>query len=247
VIREPIRITEAGILRAQFCDSAGDSIDATNIEVNLYAPGLDPDIDFPTVSGLAPVFLGNGVYQLNFTAIPPGGTWIDQWNGDILGTPTTNNFTFEVIDSGNVYNYPVFGVCNNNLLEITLASGIASLDGVNLDEEYEFFFTTEYDPLYADERKLRLEAGGLLTGVPSHTLCTALLEASIEADCITFVTTHINDKLYQHARREYVACKAAMIVASNVLAGGGILKSKKLGDFAVEYDPLPRSGYCNTE
>lgn len=234
--RQPIRVTTAGVLRAQFNDSAGNPIQASGVEVLLYEPGLTPGPDLPTVSGLIPDYLGNGIYQLEYTTQFPGGTWIDHWRGLVLGTLTTVNFSHSVLDSGMIVDYPTLGPCENNLIEVTLSSGIQSLAGVPLEEEHSFFFTTAYNPLYADSRKARLEAGGLLQGVSDYTLCNALLEASIEADCITFMKPAINAKLYNHARREYTACKAALSVAMNVAAAGGTLKNKRLADFSVEYD-----------
>lgn len=234
--REPIRLQAAGLLRAQFSDTAGNPIQASGVEVSLYEPGLCPGPDLPTVSGLVPDYLGEGIYQLQITGQGPGGTWTDYWSGMILGSVTTVSLSYEILASGSIQNYPTLGPCENNLIEVTLSSGIRSLGGTPLAEEHSFFFTTEYNPLYADARKARLEAGGLLTTVSDYTLCSALLEASIEADCITFVKPPINSKLYEHARREYTACKAALSVAMNAIAGGGALKSKRLADFAVEYD-----------
>lgn len=234
--REPIRTLEAGVLRAQFKDSAGNPIEASGVEVLLFEPGLCPGPDLPTISGLIPSYLGNGTYQLQFTAQGPGGGWIDHWRGYVLGSLTTVNFSFEVLDSGMIHDYPTLGPCENNLIEVTLSSGIRSLAGAPLEEEHSFFFTTTYTPLYADGRKARLASGGLLASVPDYTLYSALLEASIEADAITFVYPPLNEKLFIHARREYVACKAAMETAMNVIAAGGTLKSKRLADFAVEYD-----------
>lgn len=233
--RDCIRITEAGILRAQFCDNKGQPYQASGVEVMLFEPGNVPGPDSPTLSGLTPTYLGNGTFQLSFTAVPPGGTWIDYWQGYVLGSLTTASLTFDVIASGVVVDYPTLGPCKNNLVEVTLASGIRSLDQVPLGEEEQIFFTTEYSPLYADDRKVRMEAGGILGSVPDFTLCMALLEASIEADILTFATPS-NIPLYEHARREYVSCKAAQMVASNILANGGLLKNKKLADFEVEYD-----------
>jgi len=236
-IREPVRATSTARLRAQFLDSAGETINVPDPTVDLYAPDLVPGVDPPTTAGLIPTSLGNGVYEVEFTAATPAGLWHDRWTGTILGSSTSTDFSFQAIASGTVQIYPIFGACDNNLIEITLTSGIKSLDGVNMADKYTFLFSTQLTPFYADLKKTRLSAGGLLSGVDDYTLGLSILESSIEADCITFVADHINSKLYQHAKREYVACKAAMIVSMNVFAGGGILKSKRLGDFQVEYDP----------
>jgi hypothetical protein len=158
---------------------------------------------------------------------------------------TTASFSYEVIEGGQITQYPVLGPAQNNLIEVTLASGVMGLDGSYLDEETTFFFTTQYSPLYADGKKARLMSGGILNNVPDYTLYTALLEASIEADIITFAKT-FNRPLYDHARREYTACRASLTVAQNILADGGILKYKRLGDFAVQYDSTAMMDLINS-
>lgn len=224
-----------GILRAKFTDSKNEPIQATNVKVNLYSPGTYASENAPTVSGLTPQYLGEGVFQVEITAQGPGGLWIDEWNGEVLDISTTANLSFEVLEGGLIRDYPTLGPTKNNLIEVTIASGIQALDGSFMPDKYSFFFTTEYAPLYADGRKARLMAGGILGDVPDYTLYNALLEASIEADALTFSKT-INNKLYVHARREYVACKASMMVAQNLLASGGVLKAKRLADFSVDYN-----------
>lgn len=234
-MRDPVRVGDTIKLRACFTDSAGEPLQATSVTVNLFEPDLDPDVDTPTVSGLVPTYLGEGVFELETTALAPGGTWVDQWTGDILGTTTTVNLTFGVMDSGAIYEYPRFGLYKNNLVEITLDSSIASTSGTTLGSDFVSRFTTEYSPLWSSVRKVRLEAGGLIGNIADDTINLAILEASLEADVISFAGSK-NAKLYQHARREYVTCRAGQILASNILASGGILKSKLLSDFRVDYD-----------
>ena len=234
--RNPIRVTAAGILRAKFTDSAGDPIQATSLEVSLFEPGLNPNTDIPTASGLTPSYLGEGIYQLEITAQAPGGTWTDKWTGNILGTETTANFSFEVLDSGAILEAPVFGATQNNLIEVTLTSGVAGLNGRSLDSEHSFFFTTELAPVYSDPRKVRLDAGGFIGSISDYSIWMAILETSLEVDAITFTPQIANLKLFQHARREYTTCKAASLLAMNVMGTGGILQSKRLADFQVDYD-----------
>lgn len=236
--RNSFRLFEEGILRAQFIDADAEFFVASGVEVNLYAPGDIPGTDLPTVSGLVPTHLSDGIYQLNYTHFGVGGTWTDEWRGHIMGTLTSAQFNHLVLDgtSSTARLYPSLGPCENNLIEVTLASGIQSLDGNLLGEEYSFFFTTTYTPYYSDPKKVRLEAGSLLAGVTDYAISVSVLESSIEAEALTFATQITNNKLYQHARREYVTCRAALTLAQNVMANGGLLKSKRLADFSVEYD-----------
>jgi hypothetical protein len=89
-------------------------------------------------------------------------------------------------------------------------------------------------PSYTNVRKVRLEVGGFLTDIEDDTIQTSILEASLEADVLTFAKTETNSKLYLHARREYVTCLASAMLLSNL--DNTLLKSKKLGDLAVDYD-----------
>lgn len=234
--RSPIRVGQTGILRAVFTDDAGLPIEATNIEVNLYAPNLDPDIDTPTVSGLTPTYIGNGVYQLEVTGVAPEGRWIDQWSGDILGVETTVNLAYNVMSGGVIVAYPTFGLNCNNVIEITLSEDITSIEGISLTEDYILTFTTEYSPLYSSVRKVRLEVGGMLLDVPDDTVNLAIFEASLEANELTWRKCLTNKGFYEHARREYVTCKAAGVLLNNIAGAGGLLKSKTLDNFQVVYD-----------
>ena len=84
-------------------------------------------------------------------------------------------------------------------------------------------------------RKLRLEAGTLFKNIDDYTLESAILEASLEVDSLTFNTnTAINSKVFEHARRQYATCLAA----STILNGSNsiLLRSKTLDDLSVQYD-----------
>lgn len=233
--RDPVRVGEQVKLRALFTDDAGMPIEATSVTVDLFAPGLDPDIDTPTSTGLVPVYLGEGVFELTFTASAPEGSWTDVWTGDIVGITTSVSLSFTTIEGGTIEAYPLAGLNNNNVVEVILLGTIANTDGIELGEDYTFNFTTTYSPLYSSVRKVRLEVGALIRDIPDDTLNLSLLEASLEADELNFRKDPINASFFQHARREYVTCKAASILLTNIMAAGQ-LKSKTLDNFSVTYD-----------
>ncbi len=233
--RASVRVGQTGFLRAQFTDDAGLPVQATSVTVDLFDPTLDPDVDTPTESGLTPVYLGEGVFELEITAEGPEGRWIDQWTGTIAGTSTVANLSFEVIAGGAIEAYPTFGLNPNNVVEVTLSKEIASTDGTLLGEDFTFSFTTTYTPLWSSVRKVRLEIGALIKNIPDDTINLALLEASLEAEEMNWKKELVNTTLYQHARREYVTCRASGTLLNNIL-GGGLLKSKMLADFQVQYD-----------
>ncbi|MHA2063339.1 MAG: hypothetical protein ACXABY_03040, partial [Candidatus Thorarchaeota archaeon] len=122
----------------------------------------------------------------------------------------------------------------NNVVQVSVASGIRAADGTSLSSEYDFSFMTTIHPAYSDTRKVRLEVGAFVKNLADDTIQTAILEAGLEADVITFATENIITEVYQHARREYVTCYAAQGLLGNVMAGN--LRSKTLGDLHVEYD-----------
>lgn len=235
MIREPLKSGQLGKFRVRFTDEYSDPVEATNVSVSIWEANTDPDIDLPIASGLTPDYLGFGVYQLEYTPVGIAGTWYDEWTGEIYGLSTTSRASFQVIEGGHILPYPTLGPIENNVIEVILPSGVMSIDGSVLSEDYSFLFTTTYCPLYADDNKLRLIAGGILNSAPQITLLNALLEASLEADALTFLKGN-NSALFLHARREYTACRAALILGQNILAAGGILQSKELSDFKVAYN-----------
>ena len=55
-----------------------------------------------------------------------------------------------------------------------------SLKIINSFEDYSFYFTTTYNPLYSSIRKLRLEVGAFISNVPDDTVNLAIFEACRE-------------------------------------------------------------------
>jgi hypothetical protein len=235
-MRDPIRIGSSGRLRVQFLDSDLQPIEATSVTVDLYAPGDVPGTDSPTVTGLVPTYLGNGVFEVTVTATSPEGTWSDRWTGTILGTVTVSDSIFEVLGSGEIVAYPIHGLQANTLVEVLLDATISSTSGTALSDDEVIRFTTTYSPLYSSVRKVRLDAGGVLSNVPDDVINLAILEASIEADVLNFRASVINNNVFTHARRQFVTCMAALNVAENIQASRGGVRSKMLADFKVDYD-----------
>jgi hypothetical protein len=132
---------------------------------------------------------------------------------------------------------PLAQLAENMQVVITVSEDIEDIDGNPLGEDQEFYFTTTYNPMYSAIRRIRLDIGSFLKNTPDDTINLAIFEASIEADHLTFdKNAAAMSNLYLHARRQYVTCKAEQILLNNLINGaGGMLKSKRLADFSVEY------------
>ena len=233
--RREVRAGETIPLRVRFKDDLTDPAQAGSVYVHLYEPETTEfELENAhTVSGI-PTYLGEGIFEYSFT-VPddgPDGIWFDQWEGLLTGQELEGLFSFEVSASGVIDQLPA-QLYNNNLVQITVSSGIRATDGTALAEDYEFEFMTTTSPSYTNVRKVRLEVGAFLAQVEDDAIQTAILEGSLEADILTFNTIKINENLYNHARREYVTCLASSMLLNNVSI---LLKSKTLDNFRVEYD-----------
>lgn len=223
-------------LRARFRDDLDQVTQASGVYVHIFEPNVDvTDLSLALVVSGIPTYLGEGIFEYEYTApsCGPEGTWHDSWEGLLACQEVAAVLSFDVLMAGTVTELEN-QLFNNDLVQITLPSGLAALDGSTLGEEYNFEFMTTTSPSYTNVRKVRLEVGGFLGNVEDDTIQTSILEASIEADTLTFMKTQTNSKLYLHARREYVTCLAAANILSNL--GNLQIKSKTLADLSVTYD-----------
>jgi len=234
--RREVRAGQTIKLRALFKDDLNEAAEATSVYVHLYEPDVEDFIpaNATVVSG-SPTYLGEGIYELQYT-VPgtgPDGVWFDQWEGILTGQTLSGLFQFEVSADGTV-NQLAGQLFQNNLVKVTVMSGLRALDGAELAEDYEFDFLTTTNPSYTNTRKVRLEIGGHVSNIEDDTIQMAILEASIEADILDFSTTHTNEDLFKHARRQYVTCVAAALLLDN--NSGFMLQAKTLDNLHVEYD-----------
>ncbi len=230
-----VRAGETITLRARFTDDLGEAVEADDVWLRIFPS--DADLNDPDTAILASgnaTYFGAGIFQYEYDVpgVGPDGTWYDQWYGDIPSQQLYANLSFEVGASGIVQSFSN-QLDINNVVEVTLNSGIKASDGGYLTEDYTFTFLTTTHPSYTNTRKVRLNYGGFLADLLDETLQLSILEASLEADELTF-STQQNSKVFQHARREWVTCKTAAILMSNL--GNNALRSKSLGDLSVSYD-----------
>lgn len=231
-----IRAGETIHLRARFKDDLGDGAQATNVYVHIFEPGtVDFDLANALVVSGVPIYLGEGIFDYAYTTpgTGPDGFWYDQWEGVLTGQILDARLTFEVSASGVIEQLPA-QLNENNIVRVVIPSGIMATDGTELADEYEFEFLTPTVPSYSSVRKVRLEVGSYVHNLYDDVIQLAILEASLEADVLTFKTTNQNTNLYEHARREYVTCLASQMLLQNIASGS--LRAKTLADLSVEYD-----------
>jgi hypothetical protein len=238
-LRRSVRAGNSINLRAQMLDDLQAGATASGVSVYIFNPEnttTDYLISEADYFG-NPTHWENGIFEYSFT--PPDesesdGIWTDLWYGTINEQTVSGIFTFEVSANGTFQS--IAGQLNpNNIVNVKLYSGIAATDGSELQSDYEFSFLTEVAPKYTDLTKVMIEVGSAIDGLSDMTIYLAILEASLEANAMTFNTTTQNTTFFNHARREWTTCRAAAMLASNV-RGRYFLKSKNLGDLQVSYD-----------
>jgi hypothetical protein len=195
------------------------NLDVINADLNITVT-FDNPIDSTTVSSSTVSVLAEPVSGISGEATCSG----------LLNTTlsVSNEILTIVVPSGLLF--------SNNVVTVTLDSSIQNTSGTSLNDDYDFYFTTTYSPLYSSVRRLRLETGAFLGSIPDDTLNFALHEASKEAEQLTWGDTIAVTDYYEFVRRQWVTCKAAETLLSNAIGMGGGLKSKRLGDLSVEYD-----------
>jgi hypothetical protein len=236
-LRRSARAGEEITLRAEIFDDLGDAVQASGVLIYLFEPDAETTDLSNAVDAGSPTYWDEGIFEYEYT-IPgtgPDGIWYDIWYATLNGQTLSGIFEFEVSASGVIL--PLEGQLDSNyVVSVTLPSGIAASDGSYLEDPYSFSFLTVVSPGYTNSSKVLLEVGGLLSGITEDTIYEAILEASLEANQLTFRQTDQNTEFYRHARREWTTCRAAAALVTNVRAQFNV-KRKRLGDFEVEYDP----------
>jgi len=223
-------------LRARFRDDLGDPAIASGVWIHIYEPDVDTSEEANAIYSTSEQleYIGEGIWQCEY--LTPGtateGTWSDVWSGILNGQVITGSFNFYVYSAGEVEEIGN-QLYSNNVIEVTLSSGIMATDGTYLSDGYSLEFLTTTIPSYTNIRKVRLEIGSYIEDITDFTLQLAILEASLEADQITF-EEEPNTDFYNHAVREWTTCRAAFTLLDNVTSHG--LKAKTLDNLRVEYD-----------
>lgn len=237
------RTVESGnsiILYAEFyeLDSEGNKvlIDPDSIPlVSIYDAFHDPRGSSIDLESDAIVYqdsatqVTTGIYSYTYTVAASQMTnnWFDRWEAAIGGVDGVAVMQFLVVgdDAGTT------PLSENYVVQIILDSTISDDEGNTLEEDYEFWFTTQFDPMYSDPTLLRLHVGNWVSQIPDETLMLMLYESSKFADDIT-PTGRTKDSYYKNARTRFVTYDAALRLLSIPVNQGG--KTKSLGDLYVK-------------
>lgn len=111
--------------------------------------------------------IGQDVLQDPFVGVQdytPSGQWSAvQWQA---------RFTFY----NNTMLYP------NEEITVTIPSTVTATDQTTLGADYQFYFTTKYDPYYVGVQQVRLEIGNLIADIPDDTIARLIHSNSILAN-----------------------------------------------------------------
>ena len=190
-------------------------------------------------------------YQYDIALDAHVGTWFDVWTFTLDGAAQTFYGQWNTLASASTTDpNSIVDVTNtllmNNVIIVTLDASIAATDGSTLGEDFEYYFTTKYNPLHATTKQVRVRAGAYLQTVPDDTINLAIFEASREADAITFglaydtstlpvsyelpsgeiaptyAVSRIRSGPYMTlARRNYAICMAIWMLLKSFLLMGG--------------------------
>lgn len=132
------------------------------------------------------------------------------------------------------------GILNNRLIVIRIGDTVAATDGDLLDVIWTSHFSTKYDPLYADARRIRAEYGRFILDIPNDTINQLCWKWSKRADILRSTGLKTNryygtgaedGTLTAMIKADYVACKVALDLLTGSPDNAGHQKS--LADLRV--------------
>lgn len=158
------------------------------------------------------------------------------------------------IPSGNVLSLvPFSGLLNNTEYTITISAGLSGVYSGNyytLANDYTFWFTGPYCPIYTTVGRVRLEAGPNIDILTDDTIYRMIHKNSLIAVdlysesyglSLSYTYWGCNRTRAPYILRRFVLCKTAYdalaIVkqSQSILSGGGTNQLKTLGDLTIKY------------
>lgn len=126
----------------------------------------------------------------------------------------------------------------NNTVSLTIPAMTAK-DGGGLQGPLQYFFTTQYDPLYCSSKLIRIRIGSFIQDVADDTVNFAIFDASNMADQFTpILPSNMNARMMQwllYCKEEYVRATACIFLLQNSPVIQFKQKGKLLGDIQVTW------------
>ncbi|MHA2067817.1 MAG: Ig-like domain-containing protein [Candidatus Thorarchaeota archaeon] len=209
-------------------------VSATGFHVNF-----DQTIAGSTVTTSTVVVEQNPVWGMTqyYASIPAGATKPVlnlQQTGDLtppVGTlATEGDSIYYVLPSTDDF-------LHNTEVLVTITTEVESDTGAVLVEEDEYFFTTEYFPLFFGIRQLRLELGPVVASLADDTLCRIIHKNSIEAWELSGRAFNLCEPPYRYV--QWVRCKSVLDVIATLSLSRDLTagQTKTLGDFTLRSGP----------
>jgi hypothetical protein len=132
---------------------------------------------------------------------------------------------------------PAADFLHNTEVHVTISTDVASTTGASLSSETEYFFTTEYFPLFVGASFLRTELGPSIATLTDDTLNRIIHKNSIEAWEMSGQGISLERPTWW--ARKWVICKSildilgVLLLTSDLQAG----QSKTLGDLSISTKP----------
>lgn len=229
-------------IRQSFTDVNGNLSDVSNVVYRIYPYGKSPayanvETSDALVEG-TPEHMGLGQYRVLFD-IPEEaqvGVWYVQWEG-LIGTTSVSAVT-EFIVSGDGIGYPgseyegIPVLYKNSIYSISLED-ISSVDGDTID--YNFSFTSQYSPMCSSYRAIYNRISFLVSDLNVDNVNYLIWQATLKAKNLIPRGVSCNPTFLKTACQQYVEYLVSYSVLTNIVSGGGQMKSKQLGDLRVAY------------
>jgi hypothetical protein len=169
-------------------------------------------------SGMTDVQLLTQIAESSWPTIPPVGT-----------LTVIDDIVYWQLD-------PAANFLHNTEVSVKITTEVATPGGATLNEQIEYFFTTEYCPLYIGPDLLRIELGGLST-LNDDTLCRIIHKNSIEAWELSNRGIPLKNPPFRI--RQWVKCKSILDILGVLVLARDLREgqTKTLGDLTIRQQP----------
>ncbi len=211
------------------------SIDATGLHIDLSETILSGTVTTSTVKITQSPALGiddyygrvasNGECELKVTN-PDDATFVPP-TGELR--VEDDKIVFEIDPSGDFL--------NNTEVRVIVTTSVQGITGATLEEELEYFFTTEYFPLFISPTLLRVELGPAISTITDDTLKRIIHKNSIHVWEESGRMVPLKRPTFE--ARRWVTCQSiidilGVLTLSRDLREG---QSKTLGDLSISQRP----------